>query len=287
MVQMASGADFEANLAQAQRLIARAAAQGAGLVVLPENFAVMGLSEQDKFARRETEGSGPIQDLLSAQAAKHRIWIVGGTLPMASNESTRTYASCLLFDASGARVARYDKVHLFDVTLEPSGEEYMESRSTVPGDRVVVVDTPFGRLGLAVCYDLRFPEMFRAMLDRGVELIAVPSAFTAFTGKAHWEILVRARALENQCFVLAAAQSGEHGNGRRTYGDSMIVDPWGVVMDRLPQGPGVVTVECDRAHQERIRSSFPAVRHRRRSLISGGGNAGADAGDQPGSQVQV
>lgn len=272
VVQMASGPDFEANLAEAERLIARAAAAGAGLVVLPENFAAMGLSESDKLARREAEGEGPIQDMLAAQAARHGVWIVGGTVPLASGESGRAYASCLLFDASGARVARYDKIHLFDVVLEQSGEEYMESRTTVAGDRIVVVDTPFGRLGLAVCYDLRFPEVFRAMLDRGVELIAVPSAFTAFTGKAHWEILVRARALENQCYLLAAAQSGEHGNGRRTHGDSMIVDPWGVVMERLPEGAGVVAVDCDRAHLARIRGNFPAVSHRRPLIGSGVGS---------------
>ena len=262
-IQMASGPSLEANLAEAERLIARAVVAGAGLVVLPENFAVMGMAEEEKVALRETEGDGPIQAMLSAQAARHGVWIVGGTLPLASHDPDRVYAACLLYDDKGERVARYDKIHLFDVTLEQSGERYMESRTTVPGERVVVVDTPFGRLGLAVCYDLRFPEVFRSMLDQGAELIAAPSAFTAFTGKAHWEILVRVRAIENQCYVIAAAQGGLHGNGRETYGDSMIVDPWGVVLDRLPRGTGMVCAECDRAHLARIRRSFPAVSHRR------------------------
>lgn len=274
-IQMASGSSLESNLAEAERLIARAAESGAALVVLPENFAVMGMDEGGKLARAEREGEGPMQDMLAAQAARHGVWIVGGTVPLASSDPRRVHAACLLYDDAGRQVARYDKIHLFDVTLEESGERYMESETTLPGERGVVVETPFGRLGLAVCYDLRFPELFRALLDEGAELIAVPSAFTAFTGKAHWEALVRVRAIENQCYVIAAAQGGIHGNGRETWGDSMVVDPWGVVMDRLARGPGIVRAECDRAHLARIRRSFPAVRHRRGTIsASGPGSAG-------------
>ncbi len=262
-VQMVSGPDLGANLAEARRLVGKAAAAGAGLVVLPENFAFMGMKEADKLAIRENDGDGPIQKELAALAAQYGVWIVGGTIPLACADPQRAHAACLLYDDRGARVARYDKIHLFDVTLEQSGERYLESHTTVPGGRVVVVDTPFGRLGLAVCYDLRFPEVFRAMLEQGVELIAAPSAFTAFTGKAHWEILVRVRAIENQCYVIAAAQGGTHGNGRETYGDSMIVDPWGVVLGRRAHGPGLVSAEYDRDHLARIRRSFPVLAHRR------------------------
>lgn len=269
-VQMVSGPDLTANLAEARRLIGQAAAAGAGLVVLPENFALMGMNEADKLACREHEEGGPIQETLSSLAAEHGLWIVGGTIPLASADPARAYAACLLYDDHGERVARYDKIHLFDVTLEHNGERYLESRTTVPGDRVVVVDTPFGRLGLAVCYDLRFPEVFRSMLDQDVELIAVPSAFTAFTGKAHWEILVRVRAIENQCYVIAAAQGGVHGNGRETYGDSMIVDPWGAVLGRRARGAGLVAAEYDHDHLVRIRRNFPAVSHRRVGAASAG-----------------
>jgi len=265
-IQMVSVPDVQTNLAEAGRLIAQAAAGGARLVVLPENFAFMGASDKDKLAVRETAGGGPIQAFLSDAAARFGIWIVGGTLPLASKDGSRVYAACLLYDDKGAMAARYDKLHLFDVTLEQNHERYMESRTTVAGDRIVVVDTPFGRMGLAVCYDLRFPEIFRAMLDAGAELIAVPSAFTAFTGKAHWEILVRVRAIENQCYVIAAAQGGVHTGGRETYGDSMIVDPWGVILDRLPHGAGVAMAVVDRAHLSRIRRNFPAVEHRRTNL---------------------
>jgi nitrilase len=263
---MTSVPDVPTNLREAGRLIAQAAGAGARLVVLPENFAFMGAAEQDKLAIRETDEGGPIQSFLAEAAARHRVWIVGGTLPMASDDRSKIFAACLLYDSAGSRVARYDKLHLFDVTLEQNDERYMESRTTVAGDRIVVVETPFGRLGLAVCYDLRFPEVFRAMLDADVELIAVPSAFTAFTGRAHWEILVRVRAIENQCYVIAAAQGGRHAGGRETYGDSMIVDPWGVVLDRLPRGVGVAAAGIDGAHLARIRRNFPAVDHRRNNL---------------------
>lgn len=262
VIQMSSGPDVAANLAETRRLVATAAAAGAGLVVLPENFALMGLREEDRFDAAEHAGGGPIQEALAELAARHGVWVVGGTVPIASGDEERVHAACLLYDARGECVARYDKMHLFDVTLE-NGERYLESRTTIAGDQIVVADTPWGRLGLAVCYDLRFPEMFRAMLDAGVEIIALPAAFTALTGRAHWEVLLRSRAIENQCFVAAAAQSGLHGNGRETWGDSMIVDPWGAVIERLERGPGAVCARYDREQQQRIRRSFPVLSHRR------------------------
>jgi deaminated glutathione amidase len=262
-IQMASGLNVSANLIEAERLIGRAADAGACLVVLPENFPIMGSSEFDKVHVREHEGSGPIQEFLSAQAARHNIWLVGGTVPLAGADPDKVRAACLLFDDRGNRVARYDKMHLFDVRLEESGENYTESTTIEPGAQVVVVDTPCGRLGLGVCYDLRFPELFRAMLDHGMEVLALPSAFTAITGRAHWEILVRARAIENLCYVIAAAQGGYHLSGRATHGDSMIVDPWGVVLQRLPRGPGYIVADVDFQRLNSVRRNFPTIAHRK------------------------
>ncbi len=262
-IQMASGPNIGANLIEAERLIGMAVEDGAELLVLPENFALMGLTEADKVKACEVQGTGPIQDFLSRQAAAHGVWVVGGTVPLRSPEAGKVYAACMLYDSQGAVVARYDKMHLFDVRIDASEENYTESLTIVPGAQVVVVDTPFGRLGLAVCYDLRFPELFRCMLDQEVELFAVPSAFTAFTGKAHWEALVRVRAIENLCYVVAAAQGGYHINGRETYGDSMVVDPWGNVLDHLPSGAGVVCANMDLEHLRGIRRGFPAITHRR------------------------
>lgn len=262
-IQMASGPNLQANLAEAERLIAEAAKAGARLVVLPENFALMGMSEKDVLKIREDDGGGPLQDFLAAQARQHGIWLVGGTIPLRVTDSDRVRAACLLFDDQGKPVARYDKIHLFDVTLEESGESYNESATFQHGSEIVVVDTPVGKLGLAVCYDLRFPELFRGMLDRGVEIVALPAAFTAITGKAHWESLIRARAIENLIYVVTAAQGGYHVSGRETYGDSMVVDPWGTVLNRLPRGSGVVLgkVDLDRLHS--TRRSFPTIAHRR------------------------
>ncbi len=262
-IQMASGPNVNANLLEAARLIAQAAKAGAGLVVLPENFAIMGLREQDKVAIGEAMGDGPIQTFLSRQAIKHKIWLAGGTIPLISDDENKIRAACLLYDGKGKQVARYDKMHLFDVSLEEGSERYTESDTIEAGREVVVVDTPFGRMGLGICYDLRFPEQFRAMLDQGMELLLLPSAFTAMTGKAHWEILVRARAIENLCYVVAADQGGYHLNGRETHGDSMIVDPWGQVMDRLPRGSGVVIADIDRDKLTSIRRNLPAISHRR------------------------
>ncbi len=264
-VQMASGPNVSANLIEAGRLIDMAVAAGARMVVLPENFAVMGMTEQDKVELREREGDGPIQEFLARQAARHGLWIVGGTVPLEAAVPDKIRAACLVFDARGTQVARYDKIHLFDVALKESGEEYNESATIEPGREPVVLDTPFGRLGLAVCYDLRFPELFRELAERGSELIALPAAFTAITGKAHWDVLVRARAIENLCYVIASAQGGYHLSGRHTYGESMIVDPWGVVLDRLPSGSGIVVAEIDCEQLRNTRRTFPALQHRRLS----------------------
>ena len=262
-IQMASGPNVRANFTEAGRLISRAVDAGADLLVLPENFAIMGLQEEDKVKVRETYGQGLIQDFLAEQARQHGIWIVGGTVPLTAKDSQHIRAACLLFDDKGEIKARYDKVHLFDVNLPESQEIYDESTTTEPGDSATVVETPFGRLGLAVCYDLRFPELFRRMSDEGAELFAIPSAFTALTGRAHWEVLVRARAIENLCYVIAAAQGGYHVNGRETHGDSMIVDPWGSVLDRLPRGSGFVISELDIDKVRNTRRNFPVLKHRK------------------------
>lgn len=266
-IQMASGPNVNANLIESGRLISMAVDAGAKLVVLPENFSLMGLSEQDKVNVRETDGQGATQDFLAETAAKHGIWLVGGTIPIAAEDEGKVRGACLLFNDKGKRVARYDKIHLFDVNLPETGENYNESETIESGNRVVVADTPFGRLGLAVCYDLRFPELFRKMADDGVQIIALPSAFTAITGKAHWEVLVRARAIENMCYVAASAQGGYHVSGRETYGDSMIVNPWGVVVDRLAHGSGLVVANVDLDYLQSVRRNFPALNHRKMHCI--------------------
>lgn len=262
-IQMASGPNVSANLAEAERLIAKAVTAGARLVVLPENFSMMCMQQADMVRAREEPGDGQVQNFLSRTAARYGIWLIGGTLPLVAHDDSRVRASCLLFDDKGRQAARYDKIHLFDVHIEESNENYAESNTIESGDEVVVVDTPFGRLGLAVCYDLRFPELFRSMADQGVEIIALPSAFTAITGKAHWETLIRARAIENLSYLLASAQGGYHANGRETHGDSMIVDPWGVVLDRLPRGSGFVMADIEPSRLQAIRRNFPSLEHRR------------------------
>ena len=257
-IQMASGPNVAGNLNEARRLIAEAAEQGARLVVLPEFFAIMGMAEQDKIAIREQPGQGPIQSFLGEIARQHRIWLVGGSIPLAASAPGKVLNSCLVFDEQGEQVARYDKIHLFN--LELGNERYDEAKTIEPGNQVVVVDSPFGRIGLAVCYDLRFPELFRAMKD--VDIIVLPAAFTETTGKMHWEVLVRARAVENLAYVIAAAQGGYHVSGRETHGNSMIVGPWGRVLDRLPRGSGVVIAEVNSSYQASLRASLPALAHR-------------------------
>lgn len=260
---MASSPNVSANLLEAERLISDAVESGAGLVVLPENFAFMGEHDREMLTLSEEPGGGPLQEYLSQMAKRYGIWLVGGTIPMHASKGSKVRAACLVYDERGNRVARYDKLHLFDVHLVETDERYVESHTIESGDQTVVIDSPFGRLGVAVCYDLRFPEMFRALLSQGAEIFAVPSAFTAMTGKAHWETLVRARAIENLAFVVAAAQGGYHINGRETHGHSMIVDPWGTVLAQVPRGTGHVTVLLDREYQKTIRRTFPTINHRR------------------------
>ena len=257
-VQMASGPNVAANLAEAERLIGMAAAAGAQLVALPEYFSIMGLAETDKVQVREQPGRGPMQRFLAAQAKKHKIWLIGGAIPMVCDNPDKVRSACLVFDDKGKQVARYDKIHLFGLDL--GNEHYREETTIEPGNTVVVVDTPFGRIGLSICYDLRFPELFRAM--GAVDIIVVPSAFTATTGRAHFETLVRARAIENQAYVIAPAQGGYHVSGRETHGDSMIVDPWGNILDRLPRGSGVVIASLNPSYQASLRQSLPALKHR-------------------------
>lgn len=261
-IQMASSPNVGANLIEAGRLIDKAAGQDAKLVVLPENFALMGKSETDKLEVAESDGSGPIQDFLAKAAERHKIWLVGGTLPIRA-AGGKVRAASLVFDPAGQRVGRYDKIHLFDVNVPGTDENYRESATIEAGEAALVIDTPFGRLGLSVCYDVRFPELYRQMANLGMDILAVPSAFTARTGAAHWDILVRARAVENQCYTIAANQGGFHLNGRETYGHSMIVDPWGVVLGTLAQGAGVVVAEYDRDRLEKVRAAFPVLEHTR------------------------
>ena len=262
-IQMASGPNPGANLLEAERLIEEAVSQQARLLVLPENFALMGKSERDKVELREIPGSGAIQTFLAEQAARHGIWLVGGTVPLVANDDNKVRAACLVYDDKGKLAGRYDKIHLFDVQLVDSDEQYTESETIEPGDEVVVIDTPFGRMGLSVCYDLRFPELFRQQLEAGMEIIVLPSAFTAITGRAHWEVLVRARAIENLCYVVAPDQGGYHLNGRETFGHSMIVDPWGTVLNSLARGPGVVCADIELGRLNTARRNFPSIQHRR------------------------
>jgi nitrilase len=259
-IQMVSGAVLEANLAAAERLLAAAAAAGARLAALPENFYLIGRHESDKVKLREPDGSGPIQDFLAAAARKYGMWIVGGTVPIDCAREGRISSACLVFDDRGARVARYDKMHLF--RFDGGGDErYDEARTLEPGTRPIAIDSPFGRLALSVCYDVRFPELYRGLGE--LDALFVPSAFTVPTGRAHWETLLRARAIENQAYVVAPAQGGTHDSGRRTYGHTMVVDPWGEVLAVRPEGEGVVLAQIDAARIAEVRSSLPALANRR------------------------
>ena len=257
-LQMVSTPRVEENLKTAAGLVAQAVAQGAQLVALPEYFPIMGLSDADKFAVREVDGRGAIQDFLAATARKHGTWLVGGPLPLVAAEAGKVLNSCLVFDPQGERVARYDKIHLFG--FQKGAERYNESATIEAGSQPVVFDAPFGRVGVSICYDIRFPELYRA--QGAVDLQIIPAAFTETTGRAHWEILLRARAIENQCYVLAVAQGGKHENGRETHGNSMLIDPWGIILDRLPKGPGVVVGDVDHARIADVRASLPALKHR-------------------------
>jgi nitrilase len=258
-LQMVSGPEVAANLEAAGRLIAAAAAAGARLVALPENFYIIGRHETDKVKAREADGAGPIQDFLSCAAREQRVWIVGGTVPISCDDPARIRSACLLYDDTGRRVARYDKMHLF--RFEGRDERHDESRTLQAGERPVAAQTPFGRLALSVCYDVRFPELYRSLGE--FDALFVPSAFTVPTGAAHWETLLRARAIENQAYVVAPAQGGLHPTGRRTYGHSMIVDPWGEVLASRAEGEGIVLADMDSERLREVRAGLPANLNRR------------------------
>src|SRR5580658_4122723 len=259
---MTSAADVTVNLAVAARLLSEARAAGARVAVLPENFSFMGVRDVDKRAIAEPDGDGPVQNFLSQQARELGLWIVGGTTPIAQQPGGRVAAACLVYGDDGRRAARYDKMHLFDVDIPGKAESYRESNNTAPGAHAVLVPTPAGLLGLSVCYDMRFPELYRQLSAAGAQWFSIPSAFTVPTGRAHWEPLLRARAIENLGFVVAAAQWGRHASGRETYGDSLVVDYWGSVLARLPEGQGVVVATLDLAAQRAARQDFPALSHR-------------------------
>ena len=261
-IQMTSGPDVAGNLQQARELIAAAVGAGARLVALPENFSFMGLKDVDKRAVAESADGGPVQEFLAETAARLKVWIVGGTLPLRAGADGRVAAASLVFDADGGRAARYDKIHLFDVDIPGRAESYRESAHVAPGRAAQLIDTPVGRLGLSVCYDVRFPELYRYLSAAGAQILVVPSAFTSPTGRAHWETLLRARAIENLCYVMAPAQSGFHPSGRETYGDSMVVDFWGRILKRVPRGTGYAIADIDLALQSQVRESFPALAHR-------------------------
>ena len=261
-IQMTSGHDIDANLAAAGNFLAEAARQNAVLAALPENFAFMGLNSGDKRAVAEPDGAGRVQNFLADTAKRLKIWIVGGTVPLRQDADGRVAAACLVYNADGQRAARYDKMHLFDVDVPGSTDSHRESAHTVPGREPRLVQTPWGQLGLSVCYDMRFPELFRVLSRQGADFFVVPSAFTVPTGKAHWESLLRSRAIENLCGLIAPAQWGLHPNGRETYGDSMIIDHWGKVLARMPEGTGCVVADIDAAARSEARARFPSLAHR-------------------------
>ncbi|HDZ07629.1 carbon-nitrogen hydrolase family protein [Pseudohongiella sp.] len=273
-VQMVSTADIHGNIEAAGRLIGEAAAAGAALVVLPENFAVLDGGPQAQFAEHEGDMGALLQGFLSAQARRHGIDLVAGTIPLLTRPARPGHApelltdgrvrpASLVFDSSGAIIARYDKMHLFDVEVSDRQARYAESDSFEAGNEVVAVDTTVARLGLSICYDMRFPELYRRLFNERVELISVPAAFTRVTGEAHWEVLLRARAIENQCYVIGAGQGGVHNERRETYGHSMIIDPWGRVLDVLDSGEGVVVADLDLPALHELRRKMPVFSHRR------------------------
>jgi predicted amidohydrolase len=262
-IQMTSGHSVEDNLEAAARLLREAKEAGAELACLPENFSFIGLKDADKLAVAEADGSGPVQQFLSETARALGLWVLGGTTVIKGDSARRVSNTSLLLDAQGRRVARYDKIHLFDVAIPGRNEQYLESTHVTPGREVVVADTPVGRLGMSVCYDMRFPELYRELVAQGAQWLAMPAAFTVPTGRAHWETLLRARAIENLCYVVAPAQWGTHSSGRETYGDTLIVDYWGQVLSRLPSGVGVITAQFDLGRQAETRARFPALENRR------------------------
>jgi deaminated glutathione amidase len=261
-IQMTSSHIVAQNLAEAGALLREAKEAGALIACLPENFSFIGLKDADKLKVAEADGNGVVQAFLSDAARQLNMWILGGTIVIRTDDSNRVANASLLIDSAGKRVARYDKIHLFDVTIPGRNEQYRESTHVLPGRDLVLADTPVGKLGLSVCYDMRFPELYRELVSQGAEWLAMPAAFTVPTGRAHWETLLRARAIENLCYVVAPAQTGVHTSGRETYGDSLIVDYWGQVLSRLAKGTGVITADIDLASQAESRARFPALDNR-------------------------
>lgn len=264
-IQMTSKMDLAENLSMAKELLERSADKGAKLAVLPENFALLGQGPDFKQARlgiQETLGSGPIQDFLANTAKRLNLWIVAGTIPIKSSDPIRPYAACLVFNDKGDCVAQYNKVHLFDVVLSDS-EQYRESDSITPGHDSVVVATPLGKIGLSICYDLRFPEFYRKLVDKGAEILVLPAAFTLTTGRMHWDVLTRALAIQQFCYVVAASQTGIHGMGRKTYGHSAIISPKGEVLAHISDEIGVITAEVDLYELAEYRKQIPALTHKR------------------------
>jgi predicted amidohydrolase len=265
-IQMTSSHIVADNLLVAGELLKKAKDSGAAIACLPENFSFIGLKDADKLQVAEPDGKGPVQAFLRDTARQLKLWILGGTTVLKGDSSSRVANASLLIDADGERVARYDKIHLFDVSIPGRNERYLESNHVTPGRKVVIADTPVGKLGMSVCYDMRFPELYRELVAQGAEWLAMPAAFTVPTGRAHWEPLLRARAIENLCYVVAPAQSGTHTSGRETYGDTLIVDYWGQVVSRLAKGSGVITAEFDLAKQAETRARFPALENRQLGL---------------------
>ena len=262
-IQMVSSSDVKKNLEIAGYLISQAAEQQACLAVLPEYFPIIGEDEREKLKYREEFGSGPLQDFLADTARQSGIWVMGGSIPLATGDSEHVFNSCLLFNPDGVCTARYDKIHLFDVHVGGDNESYNESNTMLAGNKAVVAETPYGNIGMSICYDLRFPELYRGMMDQNIVMITVPSAFTETTGRKHWELLLRSRAVENLCYVIAPDQGGQHSARRRTWGHSMIIDPWGEILCLLETGPGLICAELDLARQRELRKSFPALQHTR------------------------
>lgn len=267
-IQMTSSHVVADNLLAAGELLREAKDAGAEIACLPENFSFIGLHDADKLQVAEADGAGPVQAFLRDTARQLELWILGGTIVIKGDSATRVANASLLIDAQGKRVARYDKIHLFDVTIPGRNEQYLESKHVTPGRKVVIADTPVGKLGMSVCYDMRFPELYRDLVAQGAEWLVMPAAFTVPTGRAHWETLLRARAIENLCYVVAPAQSGTHSSGRETYGDTLVVDYWGQVLSRLAKGTGVITADIDLGKQAETRARFPALDNRQLGLPS-------------------
>lgn len=261
---MVSTPDVENNIQQAQTLICEAVEQQAQLLILPEYFPIIGHDEEAKLSYQEPFGDGPLQAFLADNARKHGIWLIGGSVPLQTHDAKRVSNSCLMFNPDGECIGRYDKIHLFDVSVSKEGSEnYNESNTIIPGGRIVVADTPFGKIGLSICYDLRFPELYRQLTEQDAVILSIPSAFTETTGRLHWEMLLRCRAVENLCYVIAPNQGGQNTPKRKTWGHSMIIDPWGDILCSMEKGTGVVCADLDLARQQDLRRRFPALEHRR------------------------